>query len=87
MIFTISELKKCFNELHLNPDCRSIVLSGVGKGFTAGLDLSDLSSILNSDSDDVGRKAFAIKKTVEHFQQSISAPENVNYLFFHNNLN
>ncbi len=53
------------------------MLSGVGKGFTAGLDLSELSSIIQSDSDDVGRKAFSIRKTVEELQASISAPEQV----------
>ena len=51
------------------------MLSGIGKGFTAGLDLSDLSSIVNTETDDPGRKAFHIKKIVEDYQGSMSSPE------------
>ena len=51
------------------------MLSGIGKGFTAGLDLSDLSSIVNTETDDPGRKGFHIKKIIEDYQSSMSSPE------------
>jgi len=63
--------------LKYNNDCRSIVLSATGKGFTAGLDLSDLSMILNPESDDPGRKGFHNKKIIDDWQESMSSPEEV----------
>ena len=70
------ELKACFMQLQNDSNCRSIVLSGKGKGFTSGLDLKEVTNIMNpGDSDDVGRKAFAIRKLVEHYQDSISSVE------------
>jgi hypothetical protein len=41
-----------------------------------------LSSILATDSDDVGRKGFAIRNTVARLQSSMSAPEQVNISFY-----
>jgi delta(3,5)-delta(2,4)-dienoyl-CoA isomerase len=73
------ELKACFAQLSFDSDCRSVVLSGSGKGFTSGLDLKEATAIMNpcgdSDSDDVGRKGFALRKIVEHYQTSISSVE------------
>ncbi len=77
-IFCVNrELKECFSKLKYNNDCRSIVLSANGKGFTAGLDLSDLSMILNPESDDPGRKGFHNKKIIDDWQESMSSPEEV----------
>ena len=73
----VREIKKCFQDLNSNPECRSIVLSGNGKGFTSGLDLTELSAIMPADIEDVGRKAFFIRKMMEKWQQSMSASENV----------
>ena len=57
-------------------NCRSIVISGKGKIFTSGLDLTQLSSVIMggpSDdgeelSEDVGRRGFRVKKILEEFQ-------------------
>lgn len=70
-----SEIKQCFKKLSHDSSCRSIVLSGAGKGFTAGLDLSELFSITNPESDDVGRKGFHIKNIIDDWQGSMSSPE------------
>jgi hypothetical protein len=43
--------------------------------------LSDLSSIVNTETEDVGRKGFHIKKIIEDYQSSMTAPEIVNTLF------
>lgn len=69
------ELKECFEKLQYNSDCRSIVLSGNGKGFTSGLDLSDISAFMNTENDDIGRRAFYIKKVMQEWQESMSSPE------------
>lgn len=84
-----ADVKQCFRQLHYEPNCRSIVVSGAGKSFTGGLDLSELSTkILNAgaDGDDegancIGRKGFHIKKIIEDFQESLSSIENVNFIF------
>lgn len=69
-----AELTDCFQKLQWNSDCRSIVLSGNGKGFTAGLDVNEFME-LNPATGDVGRTAFQIKKMMEEWQRSMSAPE------------
>ena len=59
-----------------------MVVSGAGKIFTAGLDLTELSRVIMGDgssneesSDDVGRRGFRVKKILEDFQQSLTAIE------------
>lgn len=69
------ELTECFHRLSYNPDCRSIVLSGKGKGFTAGLDLSELSNLMMQDTDCVGRKFMYNRKIIDDWQASMSSPE------------
>lgn len=69
------EIKQCFEELNFDPACRSIVLSGMGKGFTSGLDLSDLSQLVNNSEQDVARKGFHTKKIIDAWQASMSSPE------------
>ena len=53
------------------------MLSGNGKGFTAGLDLSELSTIRPAEIEDIGRRGFYIRKFLENWQNSISSTENV----------
>ena len=60
------------------------MLSGAGKGFTAGIDLRELSQIVTGgEQEDTGRKAFNIRKVVQDYQNSISSVEVVS-LFFEN---
>ena len=60
------------------------MLSGAGKGFTAGIDLKELSQIVTGgEQEDPGRKAFNIRKVVQDYQNSISSVEVVS-LFFEN---
>ncbi|XP_018782897.1 PREDICTED: delta(3,5)-Delta(2,4)-dienoyl-CoA isomerase, mitochondrial [Bactrocera latifrons] len=71
------EIKKCFESLSTNPDCRVVVLSGLGKHFTAGLDLVDgmkLSQELGA-VDDIARKAALLEHTIKLYQDSISSLE------------
>ena len=77
-----SEIKACFEKLRFDNNCRSIVVSGKGKIFTAGLDLTQFSSILmagdeSGEEQDIGRRGFKIKNIIENFQDSLSSIENV----------
>ena len=64
------------------------MISGRGKVFTAGLDLTQLSNVLMGGavaedeevSDDVGRRGFRVKKILEEFQESLSSIEKVKFL-------
>ncbi|KAG5667717.1 hypothetical protein PVAND_015688 [Polypedilum vanderplanki] len=71
------ELTKCFKELGSSPDVRSIVLTGAGKHFTAGIDLMDMLQLGQklSEVTDVSRKAKLFDELIEHHQDSISSLE------------
>ncbi|GAB5356312.1 hypothetical protein AAMO2058_000280000 [Amorphochlora amoebiformis] len=69
-------VKECgivFQRLRYDPRVRVIVLSGQGKHFSAGLDLSD--SPLQNEEGDVGRKAIKFRKLIHDFQSSFTAIE------------
>jgi Delta3,5-Delta2,4-dienoyl-CoA isomerase len=72
-----SEIGKCFKELAVDPDCRSIVLSGSGKHFTAGIDLMDMleMSAKLQDAPDVSRKGKIFEDFIEVYQDSITSLE------------
>lgn len=72
-----SEIGKCFNQLHENPDCRTIVLSAAGKHFTAGIDLQDMLQMGQDIGaiEDVGRKGLFLHKSIKLYQDSITAVE------------
>ncbi|XP_065903414.1 delta(3,5)-Delta(2,4)-dienoyl-CoA isomerase, mitochondrial-like isoform X2 [Dysidea avara] len=69
------ESVECFTELHNNPDCRAIVLSGAGKNFSAGLDLTDAGDVFGATSGEVGRNALKLKKLIQDYQESFSVIE------------
>ncbi|GFS11693.1 delta(3,5)-Delta(2,4)-dienoyl-CoA isomerase, mitochondrial-like [Elysia marginata] len=71
------EMVECFNQLADDEDCRVVILSGAGKVFTAGLDLTDndLFQIIMSETD-CSRKAFKMSKSIPKFQDSFTAIEN-----------
>ncbi|KAL4237790.1 putative enoyl CoA hydratase [Mactra antiquata] len=76
-----SEIGACFEKLNDDSDCRAIVLSGAGKIFTAGLDLTDLGTViaLREDSElDIARKAFKLKKFLTVWQENFNAIEKCN---------
>ncbi|XP_033735839.1 delta(3,5)-Delta(2,4)-dienoyl-CoA isomerase, mitochondrial-like [Pecten maximus] len=71
-----SEMRTCFQQLNSDSDCRVIVLSGSGRVFTAGLDLTDLDTVAVMQSDlDPSRKAFALRGTIADFQEAFTVIE------------
>lgn len=71
------EIGQCFKQLGEDPDCRAVLLSGSGKVFTAGIDLADMSEIVEliTSSDDIARKAKVMKSFVSRYQQSFNEIE------------
>lgn len=73
------ELRKVFDALSVDPDVRSIVLSGSGdRAFTTGLDVqaAQQSSVLfGSTSQDTARRAAAIRRHILDFQECITSVE------------
>lgn len=74
------EIGQCFNDLANDENCRSIVLTGSGRLFTAGIDLHDLMSV-NKDlieAEDVARKAKILYNILSMCQKSLTALEKCN---------
>ena len=64
------EIGSVFRELDTDRDCRAIVLSGNGKMFCAGLDLTTLMQMGQAagEEDDVARKAKVYYEIIRRFQ-------------------
>lgn len=81
LLIFFSEIRECFQSLNEDADCRSIVLSGAGVTFTAGLDLTDMSDFFDTmkGEGDLARKAKIFYKFVRDYQDSFTALEKVIY--------
>ncbi|KAE8294919.1 Delta(3,5)-Delta(2,4)-dienoyl-CoA isomerase, mitochondrial [Larimichthys crocea] len=76
LLSSCSEMVDCFNEIAMNSDCRVVVLSGAGKFFTAGIDLTDVASdVLSPEGDDAARISWNIRKKLFKFQEAFSVIE------------
>ena len=74
MYFLLREVGKAFRLLADDEDCRAIVLSGAGKMFTAGIDLSEFTTWgpnLQSDSD-IAKKAKPVIAYIRDWQSCIT---------------
>ncbi|NXV05951.1 ECH1 protein, partial [Cettia cetti] len=69
------ELRECFQELSQDPSCRAIVVSGAGSAFTAGIDLSDLASLVSGLPEEVARRAWGLRQRILELQESFTAME------------
>ena len=71
------ELQAVFEHLSELPEARVIILSGEGKHFCAGIDLSMLMSVRQETADDCdGRTAENMRKMVKFMQAPVNAIEN-----------
>jgi len=68
------ELRQVFEALSKDGDCRAIVLSGRGKGFSAGLDIMDPGN-MPPHGEDGARRALKFMSHVKAMQDAISAVE------------
>ncbi|XP_041014317.1 delta(3,5)-Delta(2,4)-dienoyl-CoA isomerase, peroxisomal-like [Juglans microcarpa x Juglans regia] len=69
-----SEFPRGLAALDQNPDVNVIVLSGAGKHFCTGIDLSSLGSV-NSHSGDRGRSGEKLRRHIKFLQDSVTAVE------------
>ena len=69
------EMEAIFNTLDETPEARVIILSGEGKHFCAGIDLTMFMSI-QQDEGDEGRKREALRDNVHALQAPVNAIEN-----------
>ncbi|XP_018432411.1 PREDICTED: delta(3,5)-Delta(2,4)-dienoyl-CoA isomerase, mitochondrial-like [Nanorana parkeri] len=70
------EMALCFRALSDDINCRAVVISGAGKMFTSGIDLTDLTGVfLQEEEDDPARIAWNIRKKIKDYQESFSVIE------------
>ncbi len=69
------EIIQVFDWVEQNDSVRVVVLSGSGKHFSAGIDLSLLAQAASDMHSDIGRKAEAIRRKVLRLQASFNAVE------------
>jgi len=70
----LEEIGDVFTKLDGDPNCRAIVLSGSGKIFSSGIDLSDLNelaSVVHGD-EDIARKSMQVYTTVRHLSNLVT---------------
>ncbi|CAL9242197.1 unnamed protein product [Arabidopsis halleri] len=71
------EFPKALSSLDQNPDVSVIILSGAGKHFCSGIDLTSLSSIStqSSSGNDRGRSSEQLRRKIKSMQAAITAIE------------
>lgn len=70
------EFVTCFQQISNDKDCRTVVISGSGKIFSAGIDLQCLAEVAMEATDsDIGRKAMTLQKFIIGFQESFTVFE------------
>ncbi|XP_044752743.1 delta(3,5)-Delta(2,4)-dienoyl-CoA isomerase, mitochondrial [Coccinella septempunctata] len=71
------EIKKCFQTLGYDENCRVIVLSGAGKIFCAGLDFLEATQMGEklADHEDIARRAKILKKQIVLYQECMTSLE------------
>lgn len=68
------EMRQAFEMLNADGDCRVVVLSGRGKAFSSGLDLTDPTN-MPPPAEDVGRKGLKFLEHVKPMQAAFTAIE------------
>ena len=71
-----TELPNLLKLVCSNHDCRCIVLRGLGKNFSAGLDLNEAASLMSSDGDDPARDSYRRLQFIRQMQLAISSVAN-----------
>ena len=71
------EFTTCFDDLAVDPECRVIILSAVGKAFCAGIDMHDMVKLGQqlAEHEDVARKCKILQQKIRDYQDSFTAIE------------
>ena len=69
------ECRDAFNQITQDPKVRSVLLTGAGKHFCAGIDLMDFMQLAGGimQQEDVSRRCVALKKVIKEFQSAFTA--------------
>ncbi|ODQ67739.1 ClpP/crotonase [Nadsonia fulvescens var. elongata DSM 6958] len=73
-INTYTQFGLMMDILSYDPEVRVIVLSGVGKAFSSGLDIKTAGKILGTGDEEPSRRALRFNKFIKDFQNSIKTP-------------
>ncbi|MGI9350889.1 MAG: crotonase/enoyl-CoA hydratase family protein [Rhizobiaceae bacterium] len=73
------DLPRMVRELEANPSIRVLVISGEGKHFTAGMDLSAFQPIMEISKAEPARGAFALRELILRLQDTFTALEQVRF--------
>jgi delta(3,5)-delta(2,4)-dienoyl-CoA isomerase len=70
---------ECFQAISEDNDCRVVIISGNGKHFTAGLDLTDMGPLMETvlGDDDIARKFRTLQQFIKRYQLSFTSIEQV----------
>ncbi|KAH8554266.1 ClpP/crotonase-like domain-containing protein [Umbelopsis sp. PMI_123] len=71
----VKEVREIFHVIRDDRDIRAVVVSGSGRMFTAGLDLSENGLAIMDNGMDVARGAFHRRRHIEEFQAAFTAIE------------
>ena len=71
------DLPRLARELETDTSVRVLVISGEGKHFTSGMDLSAFSNIMDFSEKEPGRSAFALREQLLRLQDTFTALEEV----------
>jgi len=69
------EVSACFEAVQRDSETRAVVLHGAGRGFSAGLDLTDGGLPLGSSGQDVAHTALSIRRLGVSWQRALSLLE------------
>ncbi len=72
-----SDLPRMARELENDTSVRALVISGEGKHFTAGMDLSSFEGIMNLTKSEPARGAFALREMIMKLQDSFTVLEEI----------
>jgi len=72
-----SDLPRLARELETNPSIRTLVISGEGKHFTAGMDLNAFQGIMEISKSEPARAAFALREMLLELQDTFTALEQI----------
>ncbi|MFZ1814204.1 MAG: crotonase/enoyl-CoA hydratase family protein [Rhizobiaceae bacterium] len=70
-----ADLPRLVREVETDPSVRVLVISGNGKHFTGGMDLSSFNDIANLSRNEAGRAAYALRALILKLQDSFNALE------------
>lgn len=74
-----ADLPRLLGELDADPSVRVVLLTGAGRHFTSGMDLSTFANLAKLFSQEQGRAAYAMRGIIKDLQHSFTAIEQARF--------